>query len=67
MVNNCVDNGVDIVCNSYTKYYDLSSGTEKTVRTDMPSDPDNETPRVNNINPILNPPAGASVSLVPVT
>lgn len=37
------------------KYYDLSSGTEKTVRTDMPSDPDNETPRVNNINPILNP------------
>lgn len=55
LVNNCVDNGVDIVCNSYIKNYDLISGTEKTVRTDMPSDPDNETPRVNNINPILNP------------
>lgn len=37
------------------KYYDLSSGTEKTLRTDMPSDPNNQTPRTNNIDPILNP------------
>ena len=38
------------------KYYDLSSDTEKTLRTDMPSDPNNETPRNNNINPVDNPP-----------
>lgn len=37
------------------KYYDLSSDIEKTVRADMPSDPNNETPRKNNIDPILNP------------
>lgn len=37
------------------KYYDLSSGTEKTVRTNMPSDPNNEDPRKNNIEPTLNP------------
>lgn len=27
------------------KYYDLSSDTEKTLRTNMPSDPNNETPK----------------------
>ncbi|WP_294206174.1 DUF4329 domain-containing protein [uncultured Chryseobacterium sp.] len=37
------------------KYYDLSSGTEKTLRTDMPSDPNNETPRKNNIDPVSDP------------
>jgi hypothetical protein len=37
------------------KYYDVGSDTEKTLRTDMPSDPNNETPRKNNINPTLNP------------
>jgi len=37
------------------KYYDLSSDTERTLRTDMPSDPNNEAPRQNNIDPTLNP------------
>jgi RHS repeat-associated protein len=37
------------------KYYDLSSNTDKTLRTDMPSDPNNQTPRKNKINPTLNP------------
>ncbi len=37
------------------KQYNLNSDTEKTLRTDMPSDPNNETPRKNTIDPILDP------------
>ncbi|WP_449400989.1 DUF4329 domain-containing protein [Chryseobacterium wanjuense] len=37
------------------KYYDVSSDTERTLRTDMPSDPNTIDPRKNNINPVENP------------